>query len=514
MGLFDIFKKPIYEKYGELIHALKEHYQSLQITKAEASVFSMSANHCNNIDNLNITIYRGNAFNEHPAEYKNLYYDNYVFVKITYSINGEAISIRNAFPKNGNQFMMFASIIGAEIIKTNHEIELQHQKEVEKKKAEEEKIRKEQEKLEKLKAIRQEIESSCQENLSEDQKVALIAYLCNFTGNTCRNKLKYCMLFNAGISKFDLLIPVEYLNSLYEAKLHIDLISIRNRNAVYTFIRYCCTNIQKRALFTEVLKEWGFQNFEIEEFIKFPPTLPEIKVLEDIFNPTDISSRQKKALSNIIGLLTLQIPTSSVRIGVVSIIDSYRKILGIPSESADWGKQDLLKSKREEYIQSINTIWEVSYIEVFIFIGINIIKLADYNDLVIQYFKEIIEKLSFTQNTIQEIINRKFSYEWEKYKEDLKIIGIQTASIVQTWSLLDFAKEYGPRMQVCDFISNNTKEEFKACKFIKPDGISTLVSFGKKLGELTPAEITARKHQLRVSEWVINSKKGFTLYQD
>lgn len=138
MGLFDIFKKPIYEKYGELIRALKGHYQSLQITKTEASVFSMGANHCRNIDSLNITIYRGNAFNEHPAEYKNLYYDDYVFVKTTYFINGEAISIRNAFPKNGNQFMMFASIIGAEVMKTNYTIELQHKKEEELKKAAEE----------------------------------------------------------------------------------------------------------------------------------------------------------------------------------------------------------------------------------------------------------------------------------------------------------------------------------------------------------------------------------------
>lgn len=138
MGLFNIFKKTIYEKYGGLIYALKEHYQSLRITKTEASVFSMTANNCGNIDNLNITIYRGNAFDEHPTEYKNLYYDDYVFVKTTYSINGEAVAIRNAFPKNGNQFMMFTSIIGAEIMKTNYVIELQHKKEEELKKATEE----------------------------------------------------------------------------------------------------------------------------------------------------------------------------------------------------------------------------------------------------------------------------------------------------------------------------------------------------------------------------------------
>ena len=105
MGLFDIFKTPVHEKYKELIHALREHYQSLCITKVESSIFS---------------IFKGKAYDEQPVEYSNLFYDNYIFVKMTYIVNKESVTIHNAFPKSGNQYLMFLSIIGAEMAKTNH----------------------------------------------------------------------------------------------------------------------------------------------------------------------------------------------------------------------------------------------------------------------------------------------------------------------------------------------------------------------------------------------------------
>jgi len=120
MGLFDIFKTPVHEKYKELIHALREHYQSLCITKVESSIFSMCTNHYNNIDNLIITIFKGKAYDGQPVEYSNLFYDNYIFVKMTYIVNKESVTIHNAFPKSGNQYLMFLSIIGAEMAKTNH----------------------------------------------------------------------------------------------------------------------------------------------------------------------------------------------------------------------------------------------------------------------------------------------------------------------------------------------------------------------------------------------------------
>lgn len=526
MGLFDIFRRPVHEKYGELIHALKEHYQPLHITKVETSVFSMSASHCNNIDNLTITIYKGSAFNERPTEYSHLYYEDYVFVKTTYSINGEAIAIRNAFPKNGNQSLMFTSIIGAEMIKTNYEIELQHQKEIEKKKAEEERIRKEQEKLENLKTIRQEIESSCQETLSDNQKVVLISYLSYFTEDICKNKLKYCMLFNLDVSKIEFLSITKrntpsFIKSLFEgmdsyntSKYYLQqelLLSIRNRNAIYTFIHYCSKCVQKRSLFIEILKEWGFQDFEIKEFIENPPTLPEIEAIEDIFNVPNISSKQKIALSSIIKVLAFLAHPTSLSTKVVDIVFCYENVLGLSSEQIGVLNAKLSIEEKDKYIQSIKTIWDISYINVFLFVGLNIIKLMDYNDSIIEFFKETIKKLSLSQNEIQSILSKKFNYEWEKYKEDLKIIGIQTTSIIQTWSLLDFAREYGkPKLAHCK--NQDTGEEFTCVVFGEPSN-RIFVAFSFKLGELTPQEIVDKKEQLKVAKWVKGNEDGYVLYE-
>lgn len=516
MGIFDIFKKPVHEKYAELIHGLREYYKPLRTTKVDTSIFSMTAKHFNNIDNLTITIYKGSAYNERSTEYSHLNYDDYVFVKTTYSVNGETIIIRNAFPKNGNQILMFTSVIGAELMKTGYELESQHQKEVEKKKEEEVKIKREQEKLEKLKNIRQEIESSCQEELSEKQKIVLVAYLCEFTGDSHRNKIKYCMLFNLNVAKLKPLILIDKYNILNTTHKYFlqytDLLSIRNRNAVYTFIHYCSAITSKRESFIEILKEWGFQDFEIEEFVDIPPTLPEINIIEDIFNPTDISSRQKAALSNILKLLSLQITKSSIKIEIVDIINSYRKMLGIPSEeSIDWAEQNTLVLEKDNYIQSINTIEEVSYIEVFLFIDINIIKITDYDNLVIQYFKDIVKNLSYTKDAIQIILNKKFSFEWTNYIEDLKIIGIQSTNIVQSWSLLDFAREYGkPKLAHCK--NRNTEEEFTCIAFGNDPNI-LFVAFSPEIGELTVQEIIEKKYQLKVAKQVKEGKENYILYE-
>lgn len=63
------------------------------------------------------------------------------------------------------------------------------------------------------------------------------------------------------------------------------------------------------------------------------------------------------------------------------------------------------------------------------------------------------------------------------------------------WSLLEFAAAKG-KMQVGNFVNKDTGESFKSCIF----GGTCFVSFSSKLGELTPAQIAARKHELRVVE--------------
>lgn len=71
--------------------------------------------------------------------------------------------------------------------------------------------------------------------------------------------------------------------------------------------------------------------------------------------------------------------------------------------------------------------------------------------------------------------------------------------IKQGWSLLAFAS--GKKMQVGSFINSETGENFKSCIFTEQStGNRCFVAFSSNLGELTPAQISAMKHELQVVE--------------
>lgn len=71
------------------------------------------------------------------------------------------------------------------------------------------------------------------------------------------------------------------------------------------------------------------------------------------------------------------------------------------------------------------------------------------------------------------------------------------STIKNSWSLIAFAKEFGPKMQVGEFVNKETGEEFKSCIFT--DGETrTFVAFSSKMGPLSPKEIAAKKNELQV----------------
>ena len=76
----------------------------------------------------------------------------------------------------------------------------------------------------------------------------------------------------------------------------------------------------------------------------------------------------------------------------------------------------------------------------------------------------------------------------------------QPSLFIQSWPLLDFAKKYGPKMQVRGYTNNSTGESFKLCIFIDNSGKETSVRFLSQLGELTPTEISVRKNNLKVGK--------------
>lgn len=106
-----------------------------------------------------------------------------------------------------------------------------------------------------------------------------------------------------------------------------------------------------------------------------------------------------------------------------------------------------------------------------------------YDEIMVPYMKKVAEIID---NSLKEEDNKETTNE-----EPLK------HKIIKTWSLLDFAREFGPKMQVGEFINSETQKTFKNCIFTK-DNTKTFVAFSSKLGVLTPKEIVERKNSLIV----------------
>lgn len=71
------------------------------------------------------------------------------------------------------------------------------------------------------------------------------------------------------------------------------------------------------------------------------------------------------------------------------------------------------------------------------------------------------------------------------------------STIKNSWSLIAFAKQFGPKMQVGEFVNKETGEDFKSCIFTNGE-TRTFVAFSSKMGVLSPREIAAKKNELQV----------------
>lgn len=71
------------------------------------------------------------------------------------------------------------------------------------------------------------------------------------------------------------------------------------------------------------------------------------------------------------------------------------------------------------------------------------------------------------------------------------------STIKNSWSLIAFAKEFGPKMQVGEFVNKETGEDFKSCIFTNGE-TRTFVAFSSKMGPLSPKEIATKKNELQV----------------
>lgn len=93
----------------------------------------------------------------------------------------------------------------------------------------------------------------------------------------------------------------------------------------------------------------------------------------------------------------------------------------------------------------------------------------------------------------------------------MRQLSMATANnnIKNSWSLLAFARKFGPKMQVGEFTNKKTGEIFKSCIFDNGE-TRTFVSFSSKLGVLSPRQIAAQKNELQVVQ--CETKDGDDMY--
>ena len=85
----------------------------------------------------------------------------------------------------------------------------------------------------------------------------------------------------------------------------------------------------------------------------------------------------------------------------------------------------------------------------------------------------------------------------------------QSKTIKNSWSLIAFARQFGPKMQVGEFVNSESGETFKSCIFSN-GATHTFVAFSSNLGVLSPRQIAAQKDDLQVV--LCETKNGEDMY--
>lgn len=177
--------------------------------------------------------------------------------------------------------------------------------------------------------------------------------------------------------------------------------------------------------------------------------------------------------------------------------DCCNNVINHQSEGDKWG-----------YIQEVRTIKKDGPFIQFIYTCNDIIDSLDYAASTKNKFNKILENIGFSSEDIEEISHGRYNYRFSNNEGTEDEAKKDKAKIVQTWSLLDFAREHG-KMQVGRFTNNETQETWKSCIFTDSEGNRIFVAFSTKIGELTPQEIVERKNQLKV---VLLSNGNYILY--
>ena len=209
-----------------------------------------------------------------------------------------------------------------------------------------------------------------------------------------------------------------------------------------------------------------------------------------------LSVEQKCALLNAaVSLYTIDNMPNN-RQEAKQVLVEFMQLLGLKDEHLTYCIHHQSWLDRKKYIDVMKTIQKDDPFIQFICTCKELINLGGDNMFINYTFTRILKDVGFSQKDVYDIIKGKYNY-----KFDSTVLEEPTeetnSSILQSWSLLEFAKNY-VKMQVGDFVNSNTEEEFKSCMFLKEDGSYDYVKFHSQLGELSSAEISKRKKELKV----------------
>lgn len=220
-----------------------------------------------------------------------------------------------------------------------------------------------------------------------------------------------------------------------------------------------------------------------------------------------LSIEQKCALLSAAASLYTLDNMSNNRQEAKQVLVEFMQLLGLKEEQLTYCIHHQSWLDRKKYIDDMKTIQKDGPFIQFICTCKELIDLGGDNMFINYTFTRILKDVGFSQEDVYDIVKGNYNYKFDSTV--LEEPAEETnSSILQSWSLLEFAKNY-VKMQVGNFVNSNTGEEFKSCMFLKENGSYDYVRFHSQLGELTPAEISKRKKELKVG--LTNSGK-YVLY--
>lgn len=210
-----------------------------------------------------------------------------------------------------------------------------------------------------------------------------------------------------------------------------------------------------------------------------------------------LSIEQKCALLNAAASLYTPDNMPNNRQEAKQVLVEFMQLLGLKEEQLTYCINHQSWLDRKKYIDVMKTIQKDGPFIQFICTCLELIDLRGNNMFINYTFTRILKDVGFSQEDVYDIVKGNYNYRFDYKAAEEGCIEENNTSILQSWSLLEFAKNY-VKMQVGNFVNSNTGEEFKSCMFIKEDDTYDYVGFHSQLGELTPAEISERKKKLKV----------------